>query len=185
MTFGNAQESETNWASSPQFLARRPAGPAKLIVRPSRTDPVSQLRGVGRRNPADPLSPTEFGAKVRAREATQEDVWRTYRLELEHSHSKATPSSASLDAAGWVIAPPVSPYRARVTGPVATDSPTTMATRIRISLAGFDISGDLLLKNKGKILFERAGSAMVVTEILGMFLRPAEGSTGTIDPIGT
>ena len=118
MTFGNAQEAEASWALSPRFLARRPAGPAKLIVRPSRTDPVSQLQGVGLRNPADPLSPTEFGAKARAREATQEDMWRTYRLELEHSHSKATPSSASLDATGWVIAPRGSPYRARVTGPV-------------------------------------------------------------------
>ena len=85
---------------------------------PSGTDPVSQLRGVGRRKPADPLPPTEFVAKVRPREATQEGVWRTYRLDLEHSQSKATPSLASLDAAGWVIVPRGSPYRARVTGPV-------------------------------------------------------------------
>ena len=118
MTFGYAQEAEANWASSPQLLARRRAGPARVMVPASGTDPESQLRGTGRQNPADPLPPTEFGAKVRAREGTQEDVWRTYRLELEHSHSKATPSSAPLDAAGFVIAPPVSPYRARVTGPV-------------------------------------------------------------------
>lgn len=118
MNFGNAQKSEESWVSSPRLLARRRAGPAKLIVRPSGTDPVSQLRGVGRRKPADLLQPTEFGAKVRAREATQEDVWRTFRFELEHSHSRATPSSAPMDPAGLVIAPPSSPYRVRVTGPV-------------------------------------------------------------------
>ena len=73
---------------------------------------------------------------------------------------------------------------ARAIGPVAIESPTTMATRIRISLAGFDITGDFLLKNRGKMPFERAGSAMVVTEILGMFLRSAADSTGTIEPMG-
>ena len=118
MTFGNAQEAEASWASPPRLLARRRAGPAKVIIRPSVTDPVSQLQGVGRRKPADPLQPTEFGAKVRAREATQEDVWLTYRFELKHSHSRTTPSSATVDTAGLVIAPRVSPYRARVAGPV-------------------------------------------------------------------
>lgn len=118
MTFGNAQEAEASWASSPPLLARRRAEPVKAIVRPSRTDPISQLRGVGRRKPADTLQSAEFAATVRAREATQEDVWRIYRFELEHSHSRTTPSSAPLDTAGLVIAPRVSPYRARVTGPV-------------------------------------------------------------------
>ena len=118
MIFGNAQESEAGWASSPRLLSRRRAGPAKLVAHPHGTDPVSQLRGVGRRMPADPLQPTEFGAKVRAPEEAQEDVWRTYRLEFEHLYSKAILSSTSLDPAGLAIAPLSSPYRARVSGPV-------------------------------------------------------------------
>ena len=60
-----------------------------------------------------------------------------------------------------------------------------MVTRTEATCPVLDRHRVLILKNRGKILFESAGSAMVVTEILGMFLRPAEGSTGTIDPIGT
>lgn len=118
MTFGNASASEAGWASSPRLLLRRRAGPAKLIAHPPGTDPVSQLLGVGRRKPADSLQPTEFGEKVRAWRETQEDVWRTYRLELEHLHSKAVPSSDPLDSLGFVITPTSSPYRARISGPV-------------------------------------------------------------------
>ena len=118
MTFGNAQKAETSWPSSLPLLARRRAGPAKVMAFPTGTDPVSQLRGVGPPIPADPLSSPDFGAKARVWEATQQDALRIYRLEVAHLHSKATLSSSSLDALGLVILSPVSPYRGRVTGPV-------------------------------------------------------------------
>jgi len=118
MTFGNAQEAEASWISLSRPFDCRRAVPAKDTVRPSGTSPVSQLRGVGHLKPAGALQPTEFRAKVRPRETMQEDVWRTCRFELKHSHPRTAPSSAPPDTAGLISAPHISPYRAHVTGPV-------------------------------------------------------------------
>ena len=118
MNFGNAQEVEPSWHSPPRLFARPRRVPAKLVVHTRGIDPVSQLRGVDRGKGADLLQHTEFGVKVRPREGTQEDVSRIHRFPPEPSHSRATPYSGPMDAAGLALAPPASRYRARVTGPV-------------------------------------------------------------------